>query len=203
MAKRTIHKRPLFGRKVVQPHNLRQTFMIFTEGQTEEGYFKKFKVRCKTVVGGNALNIVEEAVIQKNNVKKHVDHFWVVFDRDNTSKNEFTKAVELAKNQGLNVAYSCEAFEIWWLFHFMKITAPIQRRDYEKKLRKYLPDYSNRDKGRTQGERMWMLLDKIKHKGIENAKEAHLKYKQPEIAFDQSVTTAYELVEIIVSNSFR
>jgi hypothetical protein len=33
------------ARQVVQPHNLRQTFMIFTEGQTEEGYFKKFKGR--------------------------------------------------------------------------------------------------------------------------------------------------------------
>jgi hypothetical protein len=31
----------------------------------------------------------------------------------------------------LNDAYSCEAFEIWWLFHFMEIAAPIQCKDYE------------------------------------------------------------------------
>jgi hypothetical protein len=42
MAGKIIHKSPMKGRQVVNAHNLRKTFMIFTEGQTEEGYFKKF-----------------------------------------------------------------------------------------------------------------------------------------------------------------
>ncbi|MEY4860538.1 MAG: hypothetical protein RL059_237 [Bacteroidota bacterium] len=45
MPRKLIHKSPMKTHQVVQPHNLRKTFMIFTEGQTEEGYFKKFKVR--------------------------------------------------------------------------------------------------------------------------------------------------------------
>jgi hypothetical protein len=203
MAGKTFHKSPMNSRKVVRSQQLRQTFMIFTEGQTEEGYFKKFKVRCKTVTGGNALHIVEEAIIQKSNVKKSVDHFWVVFDKDDTSKNDFLKAIKLAKANGLNVAYSCDAFEIWWLFHFMEIAAPIQRREYEKKLQKHLPDYTNREKGRNQGERMWMLLDRIKDTGIANAKVAHSKFEHPEQAFEQSVTTVYQLVELLVANSIR
>jgi hypothetical protein len=112
MAGKIIHKSPMKGRLVVNAHNLRKTFMIFTEGQTEEGYFKKFKARCKTITGGNALSIVEEAIIQKNNIKKHVDEYWVVFDKDDTSKSDFLKAIKLATDNGLNVAYSCEAFEI-------------------------------------------------------------------------------------------
>ena len=58
MAGKLIHKGPMNGRQVANPRNLRKTFMIFTEGQTEEGYFKKFKVRCRTITGGNALSIV-------------------------------------------------------------------------------------------------------------------------------------------------
>jgi hypothetical protein len=42
MAGKIIHKSPMKGRQVVNAHNLRKTFMIFTEGQTEEGSFKKF-----------------------------------------------------------------------------------------------------------------------------------------------------------------
>ena len=200
MPRKMIHKRPMKGRQVVSSHNLRKTFMIFTEGQTEEGYFKKFKVRCKTIPGGNALHIVEEAIVQKHNVKKSVDEYWVVFDQDATPKNDFLKAISLAKENGLKVAYSCQAFEIWWLFHFVEIAAPIQRKDYEKKLKKHLPEYKFREKGLSQGERMWLQLNKLKEIGIANAKKAHSKFPQPELAFDQSVSTVYELVELLGGN---
>lgn len=200
MPRKMIHKRPMKGRQVVSSHNLRKTFMIFTEGQTEEGYFKKFKVRCKTIPGGNALRIVEEAIVQKHNVKKSVDEYWVVFDQDATPKNDFLKAISLAKENGLKVAYSCQAFEVWWLFHFVEIAAPIQRKDYENKLKKHLPEYKFREKGLSQGERMWLQLNKLKEIGIANAKKAHSKFPQPELAFDQSVTTVYELVELLGGN---
>jgi hypothetical protein len=203
MAGKMIHKSPMNSRQVLSLHNLRKTFMIFTEGQTEEGYFKKFKVRCKTITGGNALSIVEEAILQKNNIKKPKDEYWVVFDKDDTSKNDFLKAIKLAKDNGLNVAYSCEAFEIWWLFHFIEIAAPIQRKDYEKKLQRHLLEYKYREKGLSQGERMWMQLDKLKEIGISNAKKAHSKFELPENAFEQSVTTVYALVELLVANTFR
>lgn len=200
MAGKKIHKSPMKGRQVVNARNLRKTFMIFTEGQTEEGYFKKFKARCKTITGGNALSIVEEAIIQKNNIKKHVDEYWVAFDKDDTSKSDFLKAIKLAADNGLNVAYSCEAFEIWWLFHFMEIAAPIQRKDYENKLKKHLPEYKFREKGLNQGELMWVQLDKLKEIGIANAKKAHSKFEHPENAFEQGVTTVYELVDLLISN---
>jgi len=162
--------------------------------------FKKFKVRCKTVSGGNALQIVKEAIIQKKNVKKSVDQYWVVFDKDDTSKNDFLKAIQLAKEIGMNVAYSCEAFEIWWLFHFMKIDRPIPRKDYERKLQKHLPGYANKNKGLYQGELLWMQLSKFIDIGIANAKLAHLQFKHPETDFEQSVTTVYELVELLKNN---
>lgn len=200
MPRKLIHKSPMKAHQVVQPHNLRKTFMIFTEGQTEEGYFKKFKVRCKTIPGGNALHIVEEAIVQKKQLKKSYDEYWVVFDQDATTKNDFLKAISLAKENGMKIAFSCQAFEIWWLFHFVEIAAPIQRKDFEKKLKKYIPNYKQREKGLSQGERMWLQLNKLKEIGIANAKKTHSKFPQPELAFDQSVTTVYELVELLGGN---
>lgn len=175
--------------------------MVFTEGETEEGYFKKFKVRCKTIRGGNALHIVEEAILQKKNVKKHHDQYWVVFDKDDTSLSDFLKAIQLTEKHKIKVAYSCEAFEVWWLFHFMQIKAPIQRKEYEKKIKYYLKNYSERAKGLAQGELMWRLLNNKINEGISNAKEAHQKFILPKEAFDQSITTVYELVELLIENA--
>lgn len=201
MSRSLVSRMPMKSEQVMHQHNLRQTFMIFTEGQTEEGYFKKFKVRCKTVTGGNALRIVEEAIIQKKNVKKSFDQFWVVFDKDDATKTIFLKAIQLANKNGLKVAFSCEAFEIWWLFHFMKIASPILRNDYEKKLQRFLPDYTYSAKGLNQGGQMWLILNKQRKTGIENAKLAHKKHVLPENAYSQSVTTVYQLVELLIANS--
>jgi hypothetical protein len=63
-----------------------------------------------------------------------------------------------------------------------------------------LPEYKFREKGLSQGELMWMQLDKLKEIGIANAKKAHSKFEHPENAFEQSVTTVYELVELLISN---
>jgi hypothetical protein len=48
-----------------------------------------------------------------------------------------------------------------------------------------------------------MQLDKLKDIGIANAKKAHSKFEQPDYAFEQSVTTVYQLVELLISNSIR
>jgi hypothetical protein len=200
MAKKSISKSPLkigYNKEC----NLRKSFMIFTEGQTEEGYFKTFKARCKTIKGGNALRLVEEAIVQKANVKRDHDQYWIVFDRDDSTEAEFIKAIELAEKNGLKVAYSCEAFELWWLFHFNQIQAPIQRKDYEKKIKHYIQEYTSREKGLIQGQIMRFLLNKSLNTGIENAKIAHQKFQHPNIAYHQSVTTVYELVELLIENS--
>jgi hypothetical protein len=201
MAKKSVSKSPLNSGYNSKQCNLRKSFMIFTEGQTEEGYIKKFKVRCKTIKGGNALKLVEEAIVQKANVKRHHDQYWVVFDRDDSTEAEFIKAIELAEKNHLRVAYSCEAFEIWWLFHFIKIQSPIQRKDYEKKIKQYIQEYTSREKGLMQGQFIWILLQPLLKNGIENAKEVHQKFQHPNIAYHQSVTTVYELVELLIENS--
>jgi hypothetical protein len=45
-----------------------------------------------------------------------------------------------------------------------------------------------------------MQLSKFIDIGIANAKLAHLQFKHPETAFEQSVTTVYVLVELLKNN---
>jgi hypothetical protein len=197
MPRKTISRSPIKGHRMQQLRNLRQTFMIFTEGETEEGYFKQFKVRCKTVKGGHALKIVEEAIVQKKNLKRAYDQYWVVLDKDNTSVDDFLKAIQLAERNKMRVAYSCDAFEIWWLFHFMQIKSPIPPKEYERKIKIYIKEYSLRNKGLQQGETMWLMLNEKLKTAIINAKKAHNQFSSPKDTFNQSVTTEYQLAEIL------
>ena len=74
------------------------------------------------------------------------------------------------------------------------------KRSYRQK---HLPDYKFREKGLSQGERMWMQLGKFKDIGIANAKRAHSTFEHPEHAFEQSVTTVFQMVELLIANSIR
>lgn len=173
----------------------RRSYIIFTEGETEQGYFKQFKVRCKTIGGGNALKIVEEAIVQKINLKNIYDEYWVVFDKDAITKSDFIKAVDLAAKNNIKAAYSCDAFEIWWLFHFREIISRIDSNQYEKEIKRYIPSYSSRNKGEEQGRNMWLILYHKLECGINNAHSAHKIHSNLDNAYSQSITTVYQLVE--------
>jgi hypothetical protein len=82
-----------------RPQNLplRESFMIFCEGETEIGYFSSFEKRARLTSGGNALKVVENAIAFKNSSENKYDHYWVVFDKDETSDQQFTQAIGLAE----------------------------------------------------------------------------------------------------------
>lgn len=175
----------------------RQTCIIFTEGETEEGYFKKFKTRCKTVKGGSMLKIVEEAIVQKKNLMRNYDQYWLVVDKDRTSPEHFIFAIQMAEMNGIQVAFSCDSFEIWWLFHFSIINSRVNPIDYEEKIKKYVHDYSYRDKGILQGANMWLALHSRLDSAISNARKAHSQCKTTNEAYYQSVTTVYQLADFL------
>src|SRR6202000_2825021 len=83
---------------------VRDSFLIFCEGATEVGYFSSFKKRAKPVSGGNALKIVENSVAYKKAMEKVVDQYWVVFDKDETSDEQFIRAIALAEANSIRVA---------------------------------------------------------------------------------------------------
>ena len=129
----------------------RRWFLIVCEGEkTEPNYFRSFPVDTKVIKldirgeGRNTNSLVEKAIELKNGLESdETDRFWCVFDRDKNPKNpndsqNFNSAITLARNNGIDVAYSNDAFELWYLLHFHFYNTGTSRKDYPDKLTKLL-----------------------------------------------------------------
>lgn len=116
------------------------TFLIVCEGErTETLYFIAFKLPSATVIGTgfNTDTLVEEAIRLRS--KGDYDQVWCVFDKDEFPPERFNRAFILAKREGISVAYSHEAFELWFYLHFHYIDSGITRQEYINKLSDLLP----------------------------------------------------------------
>jgi hypothetical protein len=143
MAERGIFKertRPYMNR-VVETREPIERFLIVCEGEkTEPNYFNAFRVPKDVVTvigaGDNTVNIVEKAI----EIKKYddFDQVWCVFDRDSFPAEHFNKAFALAGQHGIKIAYSNEAFELWYLLHFHYFNTGISRASYMSRLNKLL-----------------------------------------------------------------
>lgn len=118
--------------------NLKNKMKIFCNSlETEFNYFKSFSI---DVEKSHISNIkVEVLKTQKkggldpfNAVKYVIDNkddcneVWIVFDKDHF---DIEKAIILAEKHNINVAWSNEAFELWILNHFNRITTSMNRKD--------------------------------------------------------------------------
>lgn len=132
-------------------------FLIVCEGErTEPNYFKELvknkfsEVRSEKIIGEGrstcALIRKTEEIRDKLERRRqlHFDRIWVVFDKDDFP--DFNEAIELAKRKDYLAAWTNEAFELWYLLHFVYIDTAVSRGDYIKKLeaeiRKH-PDYGD------------------------------------------------------------
>lgn len=62
------------------------------------------------------------------------DIVWCVFDRDNFPAQNFNNAFEIARHNDINIAYSNEAFELWYFLHFDYCDSAMSRDQYQEKL---------------------------------------------------------------------
>ena len=168
--------------------------------KTEVNYFNRFgpkigrmgKIRVEVIgTGSNTaepLAIVEKAVSLKN-PNSSIAAVWAVFDKDDF---DLGPAIHRAENNGISVAWSNQAFEIWFILHFEFFTREVNRAKYTDFLEKHLGSkYEKNDRS---------LFDKtfpMIENAIENAKKGH----QQHIAYGHdpdnacSCTTVYKLVE--------
>lgn len=116
----------------------RQRFLIVCEGQeTEPQYFRRFRVPGHVQgFGISPSQLVNKALEMKT--QDEYDHVWCVFDRDNWGAGEFNGAIQRAVSQGIRVAYSNQAFELWYLLHFHFYQTPMPRKEYQGKLSQLL-----------------------------------------------------------------
>ncbi|MCD8480939.1 MAG: RloB family protein [Candidatus Cloacimonetes bacterium] len=184
--------------------------LIVTEGEkTEPCYFKSFPLHTTKVArivgtGRNTLSLVaqtdKELEIAKIDYLR--DHgirlrdkdvvVWCVFDKDSFPAEQFDNAVSSARAKGYQVAYSNEAFELWYLLHFHYYNTALTRDRYISLLHKALERrYQKNDPD------MYRILKHRQADAIRNATKLLAGYMPPNPSSDNPSTTVFELVEYL------
>ena len=183
------------SKKFERKHNQRKQYnfiYIFTEGKKTEPIYFGFKkkeieseIRRKNIKveikgkGFNTISLVDFALdfIIKEKIDLKTDECWVVFDKDDFDK-DFDNAINKAIEKNLKVAYSNEAFELWFLLHFIFINSTIARKDYNKKITENFRKLTGNKKYKyDKVESVQLLIEKIKNKESEAIKNAKKTFK--------------------------
>jgi len=163
-------KKGRLTREIKKIKEYKNSILIICEGEkTEPNYFKSFPastVKVETIgTGRNTLSLVEDAI---KIWKKFADdgsfyeRLWCVFDKDDFPAKNYNQAFEtvgnaqknLNKSYGkktgrkilINIAYSNNAFELWYLLHYIYFDTEISRSDYITKLKSLLgKEYKKND----------------------------------------------------------
>ncbi|WP_077923887.1 RloB family protein [Spirosoma sp. 209] len=221
--KRRLAKRKSFSlTRSDPPTDVSLRLLIISEGvNTEVSYFRQFEqpnIRVKAVgTGFNTVSLVRRAEqIRADEAAKsrHYDQVWCVFDRDDFPSQDFNEAVRLAEQlfgPG-RVAYSNQAFEYWLLLHFLDHQGgAIHRRQYDARLNECLHPfgvrYDGQDSKRIGSDFFDLLLsvdpktDKPRiRQAIERAERLYGQYDHSSPATEESSTTVFRLVKVILGD---
>lgn len=189
MARNDKYKR---GKREQKTQN--NTILIVCGGKTEELYFKKFrsdlgKIIVKPILNNENPKRIVERTINEVNKDKYIQA-WAVFDKDDF--NDFDEAIQLANKNDIHVAFSNQAFELWFILHYKYMAHNMHRNKYEGELEKLIgKSYSKTN------DQMYDLLKSKIDDAITNAKKGHQKCKleSNKPSNWESCTTVYTLVE--------
>lgn len=189
----------------------RTVFLIVCEGKkTEPFYFEAFPVpqdTCDVVgKGANTVSLVDRTITEREDRETKrgtkYDQVWVVMDKDSFSVKDFNEALRLAKANGIKVAYTNEAFELWYLLHFDFHQSGIPRDRYKALLTKKLGfkyEKNNPD--------MYILLEDKQLTAIRYAEKLLKWHKEGgrtlDPARDNPCTTVHKLVQQLREHSRR
>lgn len=198
-----------------------KTFLIVCEGQTEESYFKSFPISTEIEIqyvdmqGRKEWEFLEEC---KKRVKalekdgKEYDEIWCVFDLDVNQKGkqfaDFDNAIDTAKTKKYNVAYSNDAFELWFCLHYHYSDTPCHRLQYYEQLKqKFGFNYEKTGKEEASCKEHYARLMEDKNasqeKAIAWARKLHEKHEGLPPHQQNPVTLVYLLVESLNKNLRR
>ena len=201
----------------IESRETNKIILIVCEGQTEKLYFESFPVLTLTVeaidLGGQSkLKLIEvtEAIVKNSN--KDYDKIWCVFDMDLRQGEkefaDFDNAIKSGISKKYEIAYSNDAFELWFYLHYNFSEQRNHRQFYYKALSSlWNCNYEKEGKVYNFSKSIFNRLEKdtnaSQQKAIERAK--NLFDKQSDLNYHEQnpVTMVYELVKILNSNSRR
>lgn len=130
---------------------IRGRILIVCEGkETEPNYFSSFpkmdNVSVVTTGGkGSPSQVVKKALELRDKAKQSpYDAVWAVFDKDNFT--DFKTAIDTAQGKQIGCAWSNEAFELWFIYHFENPTSAISRNDYGSKIEAHVKQGAKKQK---------------------------------------------------------
>lgn len=199
-----------------------RNYLIVCEGtKTEPNYFEALRRKLsggegdKIVVVGaqdNTLGIVEcareEIELRNKSDNPPYYHVWLVFDRDSFPADDFDNAIGVAVEEDAkfkaegdvilphwHAAWSNEAFELWYLFHFQENVGGALSRDRFKELLSGHLGFKYEKNDPTMFEK---LLPYVKG-ALERAERAYLRWAT-EVPFHKRnpATAVYQLVDALL-----
>ena len=186
--------------------NPKKTFLIVSEGQTEELYFKSFPLNSITVkclnVGCSNFQLVDCAIDLKED--EEYDQVWVVFDMDHTADKgeiqfeQFDNSIQKAIQNDIKVAYSNDCFELWFYLHYQYTDQRNLRFFYYKELGKlWNINYEKDGKTRAFAKTIFSILNKDEKASVQNAiirsKKLYENLKMEPFHNQNPVTKVFEL----------
>jgi hypothetical protein len=187
---------------------VKPTILIVCEGtKTEPSYFEQFRLASATIkpvgTGFNTITLVQKASELAR--ERSYDQIWCVFDKDDFPDEDFNNAIDMARHEGMGVAYSNQAFEYWIILHFEDHQGGgIDRKDYHKKINAHLKQYDLEYDGKgckiVTHEMYQVMYSKEatgKHKvelAIERAERIYNQFDHASPAKEESSTTVFKLV---------
>ena len=190
----------------------KKLFLIVCEGKnTEPYYFESFPVPTKTVLieggRGSKTALVNYALSIRNLEKYAGREIWCVFDFDikpdeaATQPEDFNKAIVIAETNGMKVAWSNDAFELWFVLHYQKLYVPLSRHELFPILKNewQIESFSNTAKTENFSKEHYQRLGGTNSRGqklaVRRAKFLHDRYEgRKDFSNHCPCTTVYLLV---------
>lgn len=194
----------------VESLDVKKKFLIVCEGQTEELYFKSFPIANASVkpvhLGCSKTALVMCAL--EMSIEDY-DEIWCVFDFDvkldvSNQKDDFNTAISMAARASTNdckifCAYSNDAFELWFILHYLYLDQQYHRVFFFEKLSElWNINYEAHGKERAFALKIY---EKLKNEvqanqenAIKNAEKLYLAVESLPYHEQNPVTTVYQLV---------
>jgi hypothetical protein len=212
--KKAWAKREMTNKRELRQLELRNLFRIYCEGEnTEPEYFKSFPVNTETKVEAIGLSRSKTALVDKAIelfTKDELLHdqanydedrqLWVVFDFDTAGHinedQDFNNAIQKAENNGIQVAYSNDSFELWFVLHYQYVESALIRDQYYKILSENLNcNYEEDGKSKEYSKALYHILLPNQKQAIQNATRLFENMKDKTYNDQNPCTTVFKLVE--------
>lgn len=181
---------------------LRDRILIVCGGeQTEKKYFEAFPVKKDVVIvdvkgiGADPITLLKKTLrIKDQGVSDDsaYNQVWLVIDKDDFPDDLFNNVINSAEANKVRVAYSNQAFELWYLLHFEFLNTSIDRQRYCTKLSSLLDhEYKKND------EDIYTKLKGKQYDAICRAKKLLGAFDRINPAKNDPSTTVHKLVECL------